>query len=88
MPSLVESSSSPALPACYTLMDTQIENGLPCRNVTKDEMKRKRDRVLEMMVAQAWGAVDVSIESNKWIFRESYFREWKFLFNSMFKSSK
>ena len=50
-------SSTP--PACSSLQEKELKSGTLCRNVTKTDTKKKRDKVLEKLVAQAWRAIDV-----------------------------
>jgi hypothetical protein len=54
---LVESSTPPA---CSSLSEGEIQSGTLCQNETKTETK-KRDKVLEKLVAQAWRAIDVGL---------------------------
>ena len=46
-------------PACSSLQEEEIMGGTICRNGT--ETKKKRDKVLEKLVAQAWRAIDVGL---------------------------
>jgi hypothetical protein len=47
-------SSTP--PACSSLQEAELKSGTLCQ---KTETKKKRDKVLEKLVAQAWRAIDV-----------------------------
>ena len=50
-------SSTP--PACSSLQEVELKSGTPCPNGTQTDTKKKRDKVLEKLVAQAWRAIDV-----------------------------
>jgi len=54
-PSVTLAPSSTAPPPCYLLHEDEIAEGVACRNLT-----RKRDVLMEKLVAQAWNSVEVS----------------------------
>ena len=54
-----ESVQNSTPPACSSLQEEEIIGGTLCRNGTKT--KKKRDKVLEKLVAQAWRAIDVGL---------------------------
>ena len=54
-PSVALAPSSTAPPPCYLLHEDEIAEGVACRNLT-----RKRDVLMEKLVAQVWNSVEVS----------------------------
>ena len=50
-------SSTP--PACSSLQEAELKSGTLCQNGTQTDTKKRRDKVLEKLVAQAWRAIDV-----------------------------
>eukprot|EP00091_Calanus_sinicus_P016489 TRINITY_DN35883_c0_g1_i1.p1 TRINITY_DN35883_c0_g1~~TRINITY_DN35883_c0_g1_i1.p1 ORF type:complete len:237 (-),score=36.76 TRINITY_DN35883_c0_g1_i1:89-742(-) len=51
-------SENSTAPACSTLQDIEGMSGTLCQNGT--ETKKKRDKLLEKLVGQAWRAIDIS----------------------------